>query len=90
MMDDRAVEQILAEIGNQARAAFNAELDFAEWRADHEHHDFPGMTKRYGQWVQASEPFARSCARIASEFPGHMERLEEIVLPIQREIFGTE
>ncbi|MBO0758898.1 MAG: hypothetical protein J2P54_23880 [Bradyrhizobiaceae bacterium] len=90
MQDDRPPEQILAEIGNEARTAFNAELDFFKWRAGHENDDFPGVMKRYQQWLQAGEPFARSCARIAKEFPQHFVRLEEIVLPIQREIFGIE
>jgi hypothetical protein len=31
MMDDRTPEQILAEIGNQARTAINAELDSVLW-----------------------------------------------------------
>jgi hypothetical protein len=46
-MDDRTPDQILAEIGSQARTACNAELDFFEWRADHQHHDFPVFMKRY-------------------------------------------
>jgi hypothetical protein len=31
--------QILAKVGSEARTAFNAELDFFEWRVDHEHRD---------------------------------------------------
>jgi hypothetical protein len=46
--------------------------------------------KRYLHWLEAAEPYARSYARIAGEFPQHMWRFKEIVLPIQREIFGTE
>jgi hypothetical protein len=42
--------------------------------------------KWYLQWLEAAEPYAR----IAREFPQHMWRSEEIVLPIQREIFGSE
>jgi len=88
--DLRSPEQILTAVADEAKTAFNAELDFFEWRAEHESHDFPGLMKRYLQWVEAGEPFACSYARIAREFPQHMWRFKEIVLPIQREIFGTE
>jgi hypothetical protein len=88
--DLRTPEQILTDVAKEAKIAFNAELYFFEWRADHESHDFPGFMKRYLHWLEAAEPYARSYARIAGEFPQHMWRFKEIVLPIQREIFGTE
>jgi hypothetical protein len=86
--DIRSPEQILTDVAGEAKSAFSAELDFFEWRADHESHDFPGFMKL--QWLEAAEPYARSYARIAGEFPQHMWRFKEIVLPIQHEIFGTE
>jgi hypothetical protein len=88
--DFRSPEQILANVANEAKIAFNAEMDFFEWRAEHEDHAFPAFMKRYLQWLRAAEPYARSYERIASAFPQHMWRFKEIVLPIQREIFGTE
>jgi hypothetical protein len=88
--DERTPEQILAEVANEAKTAFNAELDFFEWSADQEYHDFYEYVKRYLQWVDASEPYARSCNRIEIEFPRYLTRLEATVLPIQREILGTE
>lgn len=36
MKDDLAPESILAEIGDKAKNAFQAALDFFEWRADNE------------------------------------------------------
>ena len=68
MMDDRTPEQILLNVADEAKTAFNAEL-FFEWRADHEDHDFPGFMKRYLYWLQAAEPYARSYERIARESP---------------------
>jgi hypothetical protein len=88
--DLRSPEQILSKVADEAKTAFNAELDFFEWRADHKSHDFRGFMKRYLQWLEAAEPYAQSYARIEREFPQHVWRFKEIVLPIQREIFGTE
>jgi hypothetical protein len=90
MEDFRKVEQILADVANQAKAAFNAERDFFAWRADHEGRDFNEFMKRYLQWVAACEPYARSYNRIVTVFPRYLKRLEEIVLPIKHAIFGTE
>jgi hypothetical protein len=88
--DFRTAEQILSNVANEAKAAFNAEMDFFEWRADHEGHDFHEWNKRYLRWVAAGEPYSRSYNRIAMVFPRYLKRLQEIVLPIKREIFGTE
>jgi hypothetical protein len=88
VMDERTPEQILANVADEAKAAFKAELDFFEWRADHEHHDFYEYMKRHLEWIEASEPFARSCNRIVVQFPRYRTRFEEIVLPIQRELRG--
>jgi hypothetical protein len=45
------------------------------------------VINNHGVWHYS---FARSCPRIAREFTQYMGRLEEIVLPIKREIFRTE
>jgi hypothetical protein len=42
VVKDHEPERILAKVGSEARGAFNAELDFFDWRADREHRDFPG------------------------------------------------
>jgi hypothetical protein len=59
-------------------------------RADNEPAPFKTFMEKYLEWVDCSEPYADSYARIAREFPGYIGTLEEIVLPIKREIFGTE
>jgi hypothetical protein len=90
LADERTPEQILADIANEAKTAFNAELDFFEWRADNAGQNFAEWMKRYSIYFAAGAPYARSYSRIEREFPQHMRRLEEIVLPIQHEILGTE
>jgi len=97
-MDDRAPEilldytpdEILALIGEQARIAFQAEFDFFVWRADNEPAPFMTFMEKYLEWVDCSEPYADSYARIASEYPHLVGKIEAIVLPIKREIFGVE
>jgi hypothetical protein len=97
-MDDRAPEilldytpeEILALIGEQARIAFQAELDFFVRRADNEPAPFKTFMEKYVEWVDCSEPSADSYARITHEYPHLVEKIEEIVRPIQRKIFGTE
>jgi len=97
-MDDRAPkilldytpDEILALIGEQAKIAFQAELDFFEWRADNEPAPFKTFMEKFLEWVDCSEPYADSYGRIASEYPHLMEKIEAIVRPIKREIFGTE
>jgi hypothetical protein len=58
--------------------------------ADHEGQNFAEWMKRYSAYFSAGESYARGYSRIAREFPQHVRQLEEIVLPIQHEIFGTE
>jgi hypothetical protein len=52
-VDERTPDQILADVADEAKAAFNPELDFFERRADHGDHDFYEFSKRYLQWVEA-------------------------------------
>jgi hypothetical protein len=97
-MDDRAPhilldytpEEILALIGEQAKIAFQAELDFFKWRADNEPAPFDAFMEKYLEWVDCSEPYADSYGRILNEYPHLMEKLKAIVLPIKSEIFGAE
>jgi hypothetical protein len=90
LADQRTPEQILANVAEEAKAAFNAELDFFEWRSANAGQNFAEWMKRYSVYITAGEPYARSYSRIEREFPQHMRRLEEIVLPIQHEILGGE
>jgi hypothetical protein len=42
------------------------------------------------EWFDCGEPHADSYARIASKHPYPMEKVDEIVLPIKRAIFGID
>jgi hypothetical protein len=71
-MDDRVLEilldytpdEILALIGEQAKIAFQAELDFFEWRADNDPAPFDAFMEKYVEWVDCSEPYADSYTRM--------------------------
>ena len=69
-----------------ARAAWQAELDFFEWRADHESTMSAEFFRRYAEWVERCEPYARSYARIAKTFPEQFPKLKAVLKPIQREM----
>jgi hypothetical protein len=90
--DERTPEQIPANVAEEAMVAFIAELDFFEWRADSAGQNFAEWMKRHSVCFAAGESYARSYSRTEREFPQHMRRLEEIVLPIQHqhEMLGTE
>jgi hypothetical protein len=88
--DNATPDEIFALIGEQARIAFQAELDFFEWQADNGPAHFDEFMDHYVQWHFCAEPLAESYVRIKSEYPHLMEKIEAIVLPIQREILGTD
>ena len=91
LLDDNCTpEEILAAIGEQAKIAFQAELDFFEWQVDNEPAHFEAFMDQYVQWHVCAEPLAESYLRIKSEYPQLMDKVEAIVVPIKREIFGTE
>jgi hypothetical protein len=62
-MDDRAPQilldytpdEILARIGEQAKVAFQAELDFFVWRANNDPAPFDAFMEKYLEWVDCSE-----------------------------------
>jgi hypothetical protein len=91
LLDDNATsDEILAAIGEQAKIAFQAELDFFEWQVDNEPAHFDAFMDQYVQWHVRAEPLAESYMPITGEYPHLMDKVETIVLPIKREIFGTE
>jgi hypothetical protein len=87
---DYTPDEILALIAEQAKIAFQAELDFFEWRADNDPAPFDAFMEKYLEWVDCSEPYADSYTRISREHPHLMQKVESIVVPIKREIFGTD
>jgi hypothetical protein len=84
--DTRDADTILATIAAEARAAWQAEFDFFEWRADHESTMSAEYFRRYAEWVERCEPYARSYARIAKTFPEQFLKLKAVLKPIQRVI----
>jgi len=68
--------KFLALIGEQAKIAFQAELDFFELRADNEPTPFKTFMEKYLEWVDCSEPYADSYSRITSEYPHLVGRIE--------------
>jgi hypothetical protein len=52
-VDERTPEQILANVADEDKTAFNPELVFFELRADNGHHDLDAFSNRFLQWVEA-------------------------------------
>lgn len=90
MKDDIAPQRILARIGDKAKNAFQAELDFFEWRADNESASFEQFMDRYLEYLICTDYYFDDYAKIRSEHPNLLGKLEAIVQPIRLEIFGTE
>jgi hypothetical protein len=86
--DTRDAETILASVESEFRRACEAQRDFLVWRANSPEAAFAESLRRYGEMVSKSEPWAASYRRISSAFPHLMDQVHELLLPIQREIFG--
>jgi hypothetical protein len=88
--DTRDAETVIAEIEAEFRTACKATRKFlAFYSADDAHARIAEWLPRYVEWVTESEPFAASYRRVSSEFPGQMDRLDKLLLPIARE-FSSE
>jgi hypothetical protein len=84
--DERDAESILLTIESEFRRALEAEQTFMAWRRDTPNAPFAERLRRYAAWAEASQPFAASYRRISTAFPGYMDRLQELLLPVLREI----
>jgi hypothetical protein len=84
--DERDAESILSTIESEFRRTLEAEQNFMAWRRDTPNAPFAERLRRYAAWAEASGPFAVSYRRISTAFPGHMDRLHELLLPVLREI----
>jgi hypothetical protein len=62
---------------------------FSSGARDNQGQNFAGWMKRYSVYFAAGELCSKLLG-IEREFPRHMRRLEDIALPIQHEILGTE
>jgi len=89
VLDDRTPEQILTDFAKEAKSAFNGELDFFEWRADYESHDFLGFMKRYLRWLEAQALRPELRANHARISATHVA-VQGGRVAFQRKIFGTE
>jgi len=89
MPDMRDAATLLQDLPTEFRRAFEAEVNFRRWRAGHPN-DIVGLVNRYAAWVEAGEPFARSYRRLVSQYPEAIGRLSELLLPIQRQLLGSE
>ena len=61
--------EFLALIGEQAKIAFQAELDLFEWQADNQPAHFDEFMDQYVRWYFCAEALADSYMRIKSEYP---------------------
>jgi hypothetical protein len=84
--DERDAESILLTIESEFRRTLEAEQTFMAWRRDTPNAPFAERLRQYAAWAEASEPFAASYRRISTAFPDYMDRLHELLLPVQREI----
>src|SRR5580700_1286207 len=84
--DQRDAESIFLTIESEFRRTLEAEQAFMAWRRDTPNAPFAERLRRYAAWAEASQPFAASYRRISTAFPGYMDRLQELLLPVLREI----
>jgi hypothetical protein len=80
--DERDAESVLLTIGSEFRRTLEAEQVFMAWRRDTPNAPFAERLRRYAAWAEASQPFAASYRRISTAFPGSMDRLHELLLPL--------
>ena len=84
--DTRDAEAVIAELEAEFRMACKAARKFmAFYGAEDSPTRIAEWLPRYVEWVTESEPFAASYRRISSEFPGQMDRVYKLLLPIARE-----
>jgi hypothetical protein len=84
--ETRDVESILLTIESEFRRTLEAEQTFMAWRRDTPNAPFAERLRRYADWAEASQGFAASYRQISTAFPGYMDRLHELLLPVLREI----
>jgi hypothetical protein len=85
--DTRDAETVLGGIEAEFRRALKGTRKFMAFHTAERDHTRRAaeFIRRFGEWVTEVEPFAASYRRISSEFPGQMDRLHKLLLPIQRE-----
>ena len=88
-MNDRQerLAHLLRELPDQFRVAMEAEVEFREWYTA-EFRPITDYLPRFADFVEASEPYAQAYREISAEFPGAIQRVNELLLPIQQEYFS--
>jgi len=82
------VDEILLTIADDFRRALEAELAFVEWEGTHRGAEFDEFSKKFVEWVDASEPYVRKFHLIEEHFPVFSDRMHAVLIPVQRE-FAT-
>jgi hypothetical protein len=90
LADAYEAEEILARIGEEAKAAFQAELDFYRWRVKNMSAPIKEFMNRCADYSVRAGPLLTSYRKLESEHPQLMAKADAIILPIQHEMFGAD
>ena len=85
--DNRDADTIMATVANVFRRACEAQRGFLDWYARDREAPLAERLGRFGDMVEASEPWAAGYRRISTVYPQFMRRLHDLLLPIQDETF---
>ena len=79
------VDEILATIAADFRRALEAERAFVEWERTHRSAEFMEFTKRFIDWVDASEAYVRKYHTIEEQFPVFSDKMHAALSPVRRQ-----
>ena len=79
------VENILATIAADFRRALEAERAFVEWERANRSAQFSEFTKRFVEWVDASEAYVSKYHTIEEHFPAFSDKMHDALRPVRRE-----
>ena len=88
--DASEADEILARIGEEAKAAFQAELDFYRWRVKNMSAPIKEFMHKCADYSVQAGPLLTSYRKLESEHPQLLARADAIILPIQHEMFGAD
>ena len=79
------VENILETIAADFRRALEAERAFVEWEHTNRSAQFSEFTRRFIEWVDASEAYVSKYHTIEEHFPAFSDKMHAALRPVQRE-----
>lgn len=82
------VENILATIAADLRRALEAERAFVEWERTNRSAQFSEFTKRFVEWVDASEAYVAKFHLIEEHFPAFSDKMHAALRPVRREFLN--